>query len=788
MKHSYFKLSCFLLCNLLSVHILNAQTSVKESDQHLYLSNTNIEVKIDLAQGTFDVKDKQQDLLVLQNSQVMIDGWPSNKFNIQWQKKEIEQDGKKGVSVDLILTAKGGKVLPEYKYSLGLIDDAKMVIFRVGMKNSLSYDCRLMNAEIFKAKLFPKKILSDVKTLNGAAGYTNAEVCPDSTRSAENSLLWTGLVNGKRYSIVWGGLAYHDFYAETRYCKEDKTITLQMKDPVGRLVKQGEDWMSLDTYYLGIDNTDPFLALENYGQELRNANNADPNLYDYPTLCGWAVGNLSGGENINTSAALVEEMNAATKSGLTKYTKVAIRLEPDFYCYKDGNTEQGWWDDKHWKQYGHLVEPYDTFEKWCRAIREKGGIPFTYFQCSMPSDDFSKTYPQWMLSQDITKLHLNHSHHQPFVRYDYTNKGFQDHMRSVWGRLHKDGMGGIKFDYPETAWNPEGGFSDPLATTTSAYRTLFQLAREGLGKEARLAERNLGESNRPRLDVTAGLVDMQRTTWDTNKFIAQYISTCGLRWYKNRMVFNYYQDSKDLLPLSSEMRQSMLTMITLTSGMLELATSFKKMTPEMIHDISRIYPMYNGTKSPRPVDAFTGLKDPMVYDLELTPDWHQVTLFNTSDSKNEVSVALGEEMIYGGLNLDKEAYYYVYDFWNDRFIGKFKGNESLTASLNSLACATYSVRKVLNEPQLVSTNRHLLQGWMDTKDITYRSNKLTGKSAVVGGEPFKMVIALNGKKIKSVTTKEGTATVKSHPAGENLKIIELNSIETKDVDWLIQFK
>lgn len=790
MRLQYLKTFLFLLGFIfLSVQRPVSQTIVSESDQKLSLSNSAIEIKMDLVHGQFSIKDKKYNLVVFEKAYFSVDGWSGNHFKIQWNKKEIERNGQNGMSVELLLSAKEGKVLPEYKFAFTLLDDASWVEFQVGLKNTLSYDCRLMQALPFSdARLFPGKILSDVKTLNGAAGYTNAEVCADSSRVSENSLLFTGLVNGERYSVVWGGLRYGSYYALAEYNKEKRTIELEMKDPVGYLLKQGQDWWASDTYYLGLGEADPFVALENYGTELRKANSADPNSYDYPTLCGWAVGHMSGGENINTSAALVKELDAANQSGLTQYTKVAIRLEPDFYCYKDGNTEQGWWDDAHWSQYGHLVKPYDTFEKWCKAIRERNGIPFTYFQCSMPSDDFAKAHPEWMLGQDITKLHLFHRHHEPYVRYDYTNKEFQKHVKSVWSRLHKDGMEGIKFDYPETAWNPEGGFADSLATTTSAYRTLFQLAREGLGQESRLAERNLGESERPRLDVTAGIVDIQRTTWDTNKFIAQYISTCGLRWYKNRMVFNYYQDSKDLLPLSPEIRQSMLTMITLTSGMLELATSFKLITPEMIHDISRIYPMYDGKKSPRPVDAFTGVKDPMVYDLELTSGWHQVTLFNTLESKNEVSVSLGDERIYGGLNLDKGAEYYVYDFWNDKLVGRLKGSETLRAPLNSLACAVYSVKKVEKEPQLIATNRHIFQGWMDTKEVVWKSNKLTGKSSVVVDEPFRMVIALNGKKeIKSASAKDAKVIVKDHPAGVGYKIIELNSPDTKEVSWQIQF-
>jgi hypothetical protein len=226
-----------------------------------------------------------------------------------------------------------------------------------------------------------------------------------------------------------------------------------------------------------------------------------------------------------------------------------------------------------------------------------------------------------MLFNDISRLQVKHSHHQPLVSYDYTDPEFQKHMQEVWGRLRKDGMCGIKFDYPETGWRPEGGFENRHATTAAAYRESFRLCREGLGPDALLDERNLGESGRPCLDVTAGLVDTQRNWGDSNKFVPGMVTISGLRWYKNRTVFNYYPDSKTVHDCSKEIRQSMLTMVYLTSGRIDLATSFTLFTPEIVHDFTRIYPAYREPFTARPLDAFTGVADPRVYDLELTPEW-----------------------------------------------------------------------------------------------------------------------------------------------------------------------
>ena len=415
----------------------------------------------------------------------------------------------------------------------------------------------------------------------------------------------------------------------------------------------------------------------------------------------------------------------------------------------------------------------------------------------MPSDDFAKAHPDWMLQDDISKLHLYHPHARNQVRIDFTNPEFKEHMLSVWKRLGKDGMGGIKFDYPAGAWVNDSRFEDEKATTTSAYVSVYEMCREGLGEQAYLMERNLGgwkkaPYNTPMLDVAAGVVDLQRTTPDNNHFNAAFMSKCGLRWYKSRSVFNYYQDCKEISKLTPEIRRSMLNMIMMTSGVLELATSFKNMTPELVHDVSRLYPMYNGIVSPRPIDAFTGVKDPKIYDLELTPDYHVLTLFNTEKEAGEVSVSLKNARVDGGLALDPSASYYAYDFWGDCLVGKFSGSDCISKKMNSLESVVYALRKVEDNPQVISTNRHILQGWMDMKDLKWNasSKTLSAKSDVVEGDTYKVVVALNGYKSASVKTSTPgvKVSVKKSPEGDGYRIIEISSSKTQPVAWSLRCK
>lgn len=360
-----------------------------------------------------------------------------------------------------------------------------------------------------------------------------------------------------------------------------------------------------------------------------------------------------------------------------------------------------------------------------------------------------------MLNDDISQLHCQHAHHRPLVRYDYTSPGFRAHCLKVWTRLRKAGLKGIKFDYPETAWSVNGGFDDKRFTTTSAYCEMFRLCREGLGKGAFLHERNLGGSCHEHahlLDVTAGIVDIQRVWGDASHFEPEMASRMGLRWYKSRSVFLYYPDGKSFYAngkaLPAYKRRAFLTLIAFLSGRLEIGTSIGSMTDEMFLDTTRLFPMLGGTKSPRPVDLLTGGQHPSVYVYNVTDGWQQVLLINNNKSgRKTVSAPLsGDQAETGSLGLDRQSSYHAFDFWSQKYIGILKGAASLSRALRGGEVAMVSVRKVETHPQAVSTNRHILQGMMECHDVRWseKTKELRGRVDVIGGEEFILTIACNG--------------------------------------------
>jgi hypothetical protein len=566
---------------------------------------------------------------------------------------------------------------------------------------------------------------------------------------------------------------------------------------VGKRVDSGVTYVPDDRCYLDFCTANPFDALEQYGLAIRAAQKVHLGINDFPTVCGWYVASFGGGGGgePNNSAGMVALMDAAAKSGFLRYSKVAIRLVPDDY---GANNEQGWWDEAHWQKYGHYVQPYETTRKWAQAVRERGGIPLTYSQTGSNSRDFIATHPDWYLFNDTNRLFDAKGNLTFKSAPDFTDPGFQAHLRKVYENMRAGGLAGLMFDYPESAFRQDGGFEDQYATAAAAYRTIFALPKTILGPDSFIDERNVWSQPIDRgcfMDLTAGVVDSQRVWGDTDVATPEMYSRCGHRWYKNRVIFTYDMDSKNLFKVAPNNRdglRQLLTMVYTVAPRLVLANSFARMTPEQLHDLSRIYPIHTTPHSARPLDAFTredGI--PRIYDQPIDQAWHQLAFYNPDvKAAGTISVEIGEDSSFGGMGLDPAKSYFVYDFWNDAFLGKFPGKARLEQTLRPGEVRMMSVHEVTKHPQFISSNRHVLQGYVDVLKTDWHpaTRTLTGTSKVVGGETYKLVLATNGRRPAACSAPGATAQIQvtSTEAG-GLAVLSIDKTENGTVDWTVSF-
>lgn len=770
---------------------------LKQNAGIVSLSNQAVSLNYNLDKGSYDVVDLASGTRWVKDAIFTVDevGWKQVQgVKREWAQTVVEDDFGKGLRLTVTEVPQGGYRLTKHLH-VTLYDDLPFAVLGFSVTNNSKIPARVMRVGIMdQSSLLSGQPLQHLKVLEGGAGAHPNRVAAEVPVGAHNSLMITGKRGDKRHTIVAGGLHYRDFMRTLgQHPRRQQWFNVLIEDPLGKLVESGTTFDAVDTVYLDVSTTDPFVSLEQYGMAMRKANKANPKPYDFPTLCGWLVSTGSYGEGvpINHSKALVEQMEMAAKSGILDYTPVAIRLEPDYYCDDNrGDTQQGWWDDEHFAKYGSLTAPYETFAKFCGKIRELGGIPFTYIQSNMPSNDFAARHPEWMLGNDISRLHAEHRHHQPFVRFDFTDPGFQNHVLKTWQRLRADGLVGIKFDYPETAWIAQGGFDDKTYSTTNAYRKVFELCRQGLGDQAFIHERNLGESGAPCLDVTAGIIDLQRVWADSSHFEPEMASRIGLRWYKNRSVFGYYPDGKSFRNMDTDQRRTMLTQIGLISGRLELGTSFGRMTKEEQRDLTRLYPLLKGTRSFRPVDMLASApRDPSVYAYKIDDDWSSIILCNNENAEAVVKAPIsGDQADHGSLGHDAAASYYLYDFWNDRLAGEFKGDEVISQSLKPFQALVYSLHRKRSHPQFLSTSRHVTQGLMDLENVKWEESMLTysGTAKAVRGEVHAIVVAANGHEFESVQSSAGKAVIEPMEGG--LHRLTISDHDGGDIRWSIRYR
>nr|WP_299381131.1 hypothetical protein [Allomuricauda sp.] len=818
-----------VVCFTLVGYSVCAQNSVQLNivKDKATIENEHFSIEFNLLDGSYSGIEKSDNIPMFKNAWYTVghSSWKPQPINITAEQLGAVED-KIGQGKKLRVWYTPIKSYDPIRFLDVVVYDGK-TFFSLGwgVKNNLKSTIRIRKAELLRnGLLFESQKYNAPKVLRGGAGAERNFIEDTWQIEAHNSAMLTyrdAIAGDKRRTIVAGGLGYSEFMRTVEFHERSKPqkdeendvvyrnprpfITLTVHDPQGKYIKPGELWISDDSYFVDFATANPFESLEGYGRAMALANDANPNKYDFPTLCGWMISKKRFGEGkeINHSAGLVSEMDFAVASGITKYCPVAVRLEPDYYPYKDdGNTQQGWWDDEHWAKYGSLTKPYETFGKFSKAVQGMGGKVFTYFQSSIPSKDFALAHPDWMLNDDISLIYEDYGHTRPVIRYDFTNPEFQQYTLSMWKRLRKDGVVGVKFDYPETSWAWYGGFDDKSYTTVSAYRKGFELCREGLGADAFIHERIIGgkvHESVPRTDCTAGIVDLQRVWWDASHFEPEMASKMGLRWYKQGIVYRYYPDGKSFIyhgeALKQKDRRTFLTLVGLLSGRIEMGTSFESMTKEMVQDLSRLFPVLPNGKSFRPVDMLLGKKHPEVYAYTVNEKWKQVILINNDREKElkrpnvtkTISAPLaGDQADTGSLGMDVSKKYHVFDFWNQKPMGIIKGDEVFAVNLAPGEAQVYAIREVKNHPQILGTDRHIMCGMMELEDVKWipEAKKLQFAAQLIQGETMKITIAVPNEqsfKLDKVEGKNAKITF-----DQNGQYITINALAEKNTESNIE--
>ena len=782
-------LALFSLCTMASA---GTETAVSDSLASIY--NDRIRIEFDLLTGQYRTLDQKSGKVTLCDAYAEFDGVrtsdPGCERRGTAEAFSNELGHGKRLSVAVRLPA-----ICEMLVQFTVYDERDYFVITTRYKNLGPKPVRLKNITAISGRAFVgSPVGQNYQTLDGNSGMHDTRVDNGKERESSNNLLAMFEEDGEKRVLLLGGLTYYDYAKKAAIVRESDGLRFRLwaGDPYGRKVEKQEEYVS----------------------PIRTAQNLQPTPYTFPVLDLWYASFWNKGTYPNTSSGAVSYMQDVVGSGFLKYTPVGIMLEPDSYDYPD--NQQGWWDDAHFRQHGTYTEPYETSKKWAGKVGSLGGIPLLYFQTSRYSEDYARAHPEHVLFQDKQPRPDpagwwadGQDHHWG---YDFSNAGFRRHMTEVYGNLAEAGIRGVKYDYPLTGWADQGGFSDDTLTTAAHFRKIFELPKRLLGSPSYVSLRgDLAD------DIAIGVIDALRIENDNDLFIPYMARRGGLRWYKNRVLYYNYLDSKNpgkSQPCSLDGKRAMLTMNYVVSGKLMLAVGFDKLSPEEQHIISRTLPFHRQAKSARPVDAFSGKPWPEIYDFTVDDGWHQVVLYNANLTPGlswadnwevwKERYDLGSEMIaktiavelagkpgFGGLGLVSRESYFIYDFWNDCLVGRYAGSDRLTQTLRPGEARVLSVHRVEKNPQFLSTDRHILQGYVDFAAVPAwdaATRCLKGTSVLVAGEPYRIVVACNGYspgKLSLLGDRQATGAVVA--LKNDLVEIEIASATGGELTWSLAF-
>jgi hypothetical protein len=146
-----------------------------------------------------------------------------------------------------------------------------------------------------------------------------------------------------------------------------------------------------------------------------------------------------------------------------------------------------------------------------------------------------------------------------------------------------------------------------------------------------------------------------------------------------------------------------------------------------------------------------------------------------------------QEVKFADLGLADDREYLVFEFWTQTFLGKSKGSFKAPAQDASSAMQVFAIREARPHPWVISTTRHISQGGVSLLDESWNARRktLSGKSAVVSGDPYVLTVHLPlGFRLTSAEVSGEKAEIAN---GQETATVRIVPTATRPVEWKMTF-
>lgn len=378
---------------------------------------------------------------------------------------------------------------------------------------------------------------------------------------------------------------------------------------------------------------------------------------------------------------------------------------------------------------------------------------------------------------------------------DLTNPDTRAHVRDVTSRICREwGYDYIKIDglwtgtatkqlYVNSGYKEddlgEAVFKDPDQTNLDAYRSGLKLVREAAGENIFILGCNAPQNMRT-YGGSFGLVDAMRIGPDNKADWKPLLRgpTFGTRHYflHGRLWWNDPDPVYVRASMPLQHAQLICTWVALSSQLNLSSEWIPGLPAERLDILKRTMPPHHAVT--RPVDLFEH-DLPRVW-LVNAPGRNVVGLYNWESAEQKFDVPLEQ------LGLDARTEYVAFDYWGNKLVPAVKGRLRLTLPAES--CVALAIRPRVNQPQLISTSRHVTQGIVDVTEEKWdaTTKTLSGRSKVVGENPYELRI-VSAARVEKVAVSAADVNT-SHSSHESLTRVKFTSPTSREVSWSIQFK